>query len=80
MWFSENIEVFFPVWVVVGIVGSEAPAWEVLYYSLVEAFGEFVGLGLAFASVAAPACGVEPFGAVSGGVYVNTDQDDILLT
>ena len=46
---------------------------------MVEAFGEFVGLGLAFACVGAPAGGGEPLGAVSGCVDVDTEQDDILL-
>ena len=55
------------------------PGWEVFYCSLIEAFGEFVGLGLAYACVGAPAGGGEPLGAVSGGVDVDTDQDDILL-
>ena len=46
---------------------------------MVEAFGEFVGLGLAFACVGAPAGGGEPLDAVSGGVDVDADQDNILL-
>ena len=34
--FAEDVEVFFPVGVVVGIVGSDALAWEVLFCSFVE--------------------------------------------
>ena len=32
---------------------------------------------MTFAGVAAPACGVHPFGAVSGGVDVDADEDDV---
>ena len=59
--FAEDVEVFFPVGVVVGIVGSDALAWEVFYCSLVETVRKFIGLGLAFGCVAAPAGGVHPF-------------------
>lgn len=74
---SQQIEVFFPVGVAVGVVFPDAPAWEVFYCRLVEAGGEGIGLGLAFGGVAGPACGIEPFGAVSGSVDVNADEDDV---
>lgn len=41
--FAEDVEVFFTVGVVVGIVCSDALAWEVFYCSFVETFGKFVG-------------------------------------
>ena len=72
---AEDVEVFFPVGVVVGVVGADALVWEVLFGGLVEAGGEGVGLGLAFAGVAAPACGVHPLRAIAGGVDVNADED-----
>ena len=75
--FSEDIEVFFPVRILVRIVRSDAPAWEVFYCSFVEAVCEGVGLCVAFAGVAAPAGGVHPFGAVAGGVDVEGYQDDV---
>lgn len=74
---SQDIEVFFPVGVVVRIVRSDAPAWEVFYCCFVEAVCEGVGLCLSFAGVAAPACGVHPFGAVAGGVDMEGYQDDV---
>ena len=37
---AEDVEVFFPVWVVVGIVSSDASAWEVLFCCFVEGFGD----------------------------------------
>ena len=40
---AEDVEVFFPVGVGVGVVCSDASAWEVLFCSFVEAFGKFVG-------------------------------------
>ena len=40
---AEDVEVFFPVGVVVGVVCSDASVWEVLFCSFVEAFGKFVG-------------------------------------
>ena len=40
---AEDVEVFFPVGVVVGVVCSDASAWEVLFCCFVEAFGKFVG-------------------------------------
>ena len=40
---AEDVEVFFPVRVGVGVVCSDASVWEVLFCSFVEAFGKFVG-------------------------------------
>ena len=40
---AEDVEVFFPVGVVVGVVCSDASVWEVLFCCFVEAFGKFVG-------------------------------------
>ena len=37
---AEDVEVFFPVGVVVGVVCSDASVWEVLFCSFVEAFGD----------------------------------------
>ena len=36
---AEDIEIFFPVGVAVGIVCTDAPAWEVFYCCLAEAVG-----------------------------------------
>ena len=74
---AEDVEVFFPVGVVVGVVCSDASVWEVLFCSFVEAFGDTVRGCLAFAGVAGPSGCVEPFCAVSGGVDVDTDEDDV---
>ena len=74
---AEDVEVFFPVVVVVGVVCSDASVWEVLFCSFVEAFGDTVRGCLAFAGVAGPSGCVEPFCAVSGGVDVDTDEDDV---
>ena len=38
---AEDIEVFFPVGVVVGEVCPDAPAWEVLYCCFAEAVGVY---------------------------------------
>lgn len=46
---AEDVEVFFPVGVVVGVVCSDASVWEVLFCSFVEAFGKLVGVCLPFA-------------------------------
>ena len=40
---TEDVEVFFPVGVVVGVVCSDASAWEVLFCCFVEGCGKFVG-------------------------------------
>ena len=74
---AEDVEVFFPVGVVVGVVGADAPAWEVLVGGLVEAVGEGVGLCVAFAGVAGPAGGGVPAGSVAGGVDVDGDEEDV---
>ena len=74
---AEDVEVFFPVGVVVGVVCSDASVWEVLFCSFVEAFGDTVRGCLAFAGVARPSGGVEPFCAVSGSVDVDADEDDV---
>ncbi len=57
---AEDVEVFFPVGVVVGVVCSDASVWEVLFCSFVEAFGDTVRGCLAFAGVAGPSGCVEP--------------------
>ena len=76
---SQDIEVFFPVRILVRIVRSDAPAWEVFYCSFVEAVCEFVGFCLAFAGVAAPAGGVHPLRTIAGGVDVDADKNNIRL-
>ena len=40
---AEDVEVFFPVWIVVGVVGSDAASGKVLDGCQAEAFGKFVG-------------------------------------
>ena len=74
---AEDVEVFFPVGIVVGVVSADAPAWEVLLGGLVEAVGEGVGLCVAFAGVAGPAGSGVPSGAVAGGVDVDADEEDV---
>ena len=75
--FSEDVEVFFPVGVVVGVVCSDASVWEVLFCSFVEGFCDEVRGCMAFAGVAGPSGRVEPFCADSGGVDVDADEDDV---
>ena len=74
---SQDIEVFFPVRIVIRIFRSDALAWEVFYCSFVEAVCEGVGLCLSFTGVARPTSGVHPFGAVAGGVDVERDEGDV---
>lgn len=57
---AEDVEVFFPVGVVVGVVGADGFAFEGVAGGLVEAGGEGVGLCVAFAGVARPTCRVHP--------------------
>ena len=40
---AEDVEVFFPVGIVVGVVGSDAASGKVLDGCQAEAFGKFVG-------------------------------------
>ena len=75
---AEDVEVFFPVGVAVaGVVGADGFAFEGVAGGLVEAGGEGVGEGVAFAGVAGPAGGGVPSGAVAGGVDVDADEDDV---
>ena len=75
---AEDVEVFFPVGVAVaGVVGADGFAFEGVAGGLVEAGGEGVGEGVAFGGVAGPSSCVEPLGAVSGGVDVDADEDDV---
>ena len=74
---AEDVEVFFPVGVVVGVVCSDASVWEVLFCSFVEAFGDTVRGCLAFAGVAGPSGCIEPFCAVSCSIDVDADEDDV---
>ena len=76
-WFSDDTEAFFPVHVAVWDVGSDAASGEVLDGCLTEAFCELVGRCLSFAGIDAPAVGIEPLGAVSGGVDMDADEDDV---
>ena len=46
---AKDVEVFFPVGIVVGVVGSDAASGKVLFCSFVEAFGKLVGVCLPFA-------------------------------
>ena len=74
----EDIEVFFPVRIAVaGVVGADYLVLKDLHCSFIEAVCESVWFCLSFAGVAAPAGSVHPFGAVAGGVDVDTDEDDV---
>ena len=53
-------------------------AGEVVPGGFVQAGGQFVGETVAVVGVAAPAGGVVPFLAVSGGVHVDGDDDGLL--
>lgn len=74
---SQDIEIFFPVRILVRIVRSDVPAWEVFYCSFVEAVCEGVGLCLSFTGVAAPTGGVHPLCSITGGVHMDADEDDV---
>ena len=68
---NEQIEIALDVLVSIGPVGPDATAWEVLDGGLAKAGGQLVGSSLADGSVAAPAGGVHPLGAVAGSVDVD---------
>ena len=74
---SQDIEVFFPVGVVVGIVFPDTPVWEVFYCSIIETGSKAVRFRLPFAGVAGPTGDGVPAGAVAGGVKVDADEDDV---
>ena len=52
---------------------------EILYSSFGKASGQRISFSISFGCIDAPSGCIEPFGAVSGGVDVNADQDDVLL-
>ena len=76
---AEDIERFFEVGVSVGEVGADPKVFEIFGGSFADAGGQLIDSGVALGSVAAPSARVHPFCAVSGGVGVNADQDDVFL-
>ena len=76
---EENVEVLFQVRVVVGVVGAETHSGEMAGGGIVEAGGQAVGPGVATGGVGAPAAGVHPAVAVTGGVDVDGNEDDVVF-
>ena len=76
---EEDIEVLFQVGVAVGVVGAEAHSGEMAGGGIVKAGGKAVGPGVATGGVGAPAAGVHPAVAVTGGVDVDGNEDDVVF-
>ena len=76
---EKDVEVLFQVRVAVGVVGAETHTGKVLAGCVVEASGQAVGTSVATGCVGAPATGVHPAVAVTGGVDVDGDEDDIVF-
>lgn len=68
---TEDVVVFFEVWVSVSLVFSDFVTREVFFGSGVETGGESVGFGVSFCSVCAPASCGHPSAAVSCCVDVD---------
>ena len=77
---AKEVEVGFLVGVGVGVVRAEAVAGEVGLGGGVEGGGEGIGPGVATGGVGAPAGGVVPAVAVAGGVAVDGDEEDVVLS
>ena len=77
---AEEVEVFLEVGVGVGVVGAEAVAGEADLGGGVEGGGEGIGPGVATGGVSAPAAGGEPAVASAGGIAVDGDEEDVILT
>lgn len=76
---QEDVEVLFQVGVTVGVVSAETHTGKVLAGCVVEASGQAVGPSVATGCVGAPAAGVHPAVAVTGGVDVDGDEDDVVF-
>ena len=76
---EEDVEVLFQIGVAVGVVGAEAHSGEMAGGSIVEAGGQSVGAGVTSVGVCAPAAGVHPAVAVTGGVDVDGNEDDVIF-
>ena len=75
---TDDVEVFLYVGISVGEVGPEAHPRQMVFRGFVQARCQGVGLGLAPGGKAAPALGVEPILAVSGGVNVDGDENRLI--
>ena len=76
---EEDVEVLFQVGVAVGVVGEETHPRQIVFCSFVQARCQGVGLCIAPGGEAAPTPGIEPILAVSGGVNVDGDENDIVF-
>ena len=76
---TDDVEVFLYVGISVGEVGPEAHPRQMVFRGFVQARCQGVGLGLAPGGKAAPALGVEPILAVSGGVNVDGDEKHLIV-
>lgn len=72
------MEIGLKVRITVGVVGAEALAGKMKLGGIVQAGGECICLGVAPGGVCAPSGCIEPLIALSGGIGVNGDEDDIV--
>ena len=75
---TDDVEVFLYVGISVGEVGPDLHPRQMVFRGFVQARCQGVGLGLATGGEAAPAAGVEPILAVSGGVDVDGEENYLI--
>ena len=76
---TDDVEVFLYVGISVGEVGPDLHPRQMVFRGFVQARCQGVGLGLATSGEAAPAAGVEPILAVSGGVDVDGEENYLIV-
>ena len=76
---ADDVDVLFDVGISVGVVSPEAHSQQMVFRGIVQAGCQGIGLGFAPGGEAAPAPGIEPFPAVSGGVDVDGDENHLIV-
>ena len=75
---ADDVEVFLNVRISVGMVAAQMHIREPDLRGLIQAGGQGVGLGLPSRREAAPAPGLEPIFAVTGGVDVDGEENHLV--
>ena len=76
---TKNIELFLPVHISIRHICPDTTTRKVFDSRLTQTFCQFIRLRLPRTREHTPSGRIKPFRAVSSGVHMNADQDNILL-
>lgn len=74
---AQNIEVFFPIRIVVRIIFAYSLTDKVFFSFFIQESCQFISLCLAFRCISAPSSCVHPFCTVSGSIAVDRNKNHI---